>query len=316
MSSPAVLISTAKLHPGSEEAFASWQVRYSAAISTFAGFISTDMVPPPVGKADVPWTIIVNFESEKDLETWRQSSERGAIMGEVLPLLDGGNFGETVSTDGSGVAPGADVTEVIFSRVKPGMGDQYREWTTRIQLAQAKYPGYRGMYLQPPKGGKGSHWTSILRYDSAEHLEAWMNAPERRVLLSETSEFIESEEMMRLATAFPGWVPIDPMTGEGPPNWKTAMLVLLGLFPIVMLELKYLNPILADLGLNSSVATFVGNLISVALTSFFTMPWSVRGLGWWLFPKTASAAVNVRGIALLALFYAITILLFWKLLPW
>jgi uncharacterized protein len=91
---------------------------------------------------------------------------------------------------------------------------------------------------------------------------------------------------------------------------------LLGLFPIVMLELKYLNPILADLGLNSSVATFVGNLISVALTSFFTMPWSVRGLGWWLFPKTASAAVNVRGIALLALFYAITILLFWKLLPW
>ena len=85
------------------------------------------------------------------------------------------------------------------------------------------------------RGGEG-HWTSILRYDSAEHLEAWMNAPERKALLSETREFIESEELMRLATAFPGWVPIDPLTGEGPPNWKTAMLVLLGLFPIVMLR--------------------------------------------------------------------------------
>jgi hypothetical protein len=67
----------------------------------------------------------------------------------------------------------------------------------------------------------------------AGHLEAWMNAPERKALLAESKEFIESEELMRLATAFPGWVPLDPMTGEGPPNWKTAMLVLLGLFPIV-----------------------------------------------------------------------------------
>ena len=75
-----------------------------------------------------------------------------------------------------------------------------------------------------------------------------MNAPERKALLSETREFIESEELMRLATAFPGWVPIDPMTGEGPPNWKTAMLVLLGLFPIVMLEMKFLSPILAGAG--------------------------------------------------------------------
>ena len=89
------------------------------------------------------------------------------------------------------------------------------------------------------RGGEG-HWTSILRYDSAEHLEAWMNAPERKALLSETREFIESEELMRLATAFPGWVPIDPLTGEGPPNWKTAMLVLLGLFPIVMLRETFL----------------------------------------------------------------------------
>ena len=47
MNKPAVLISTAKVHPGSEQAFAAWQARHSAAISKFPGFISTDMVPPP-----------------------------------------------------------------------------------------------------------------------------------------------------------------------------------------------------------------------------------------------------------------------------
>ena len=207
---PAVLISTARVHPGCEEVFAAWQARHSAAISKFPGFISTDIVPPPSGRSEIPWTIIVNFDSETSLTAWKQSPERGKILGEVVPLVDGGNFGETVSTDGTGAIPGTEVTEVIFSKVRPGMADRYREWAARIQAAQAKYSGYRGMYLQPPANGGDGHWTSILRYDSADHLEAWMNASERKALLSETREFIESEELMRLATAFPGWVPLDP----------------------------------------------------------------------------------------------------------
>ncbi len=130
----AVLISTAKVHPGSEEAFATWQARHAAAISKFSGFISTDMVPPPSSRPEIPWTIIVNFDSEASLTAWKQSTERGKILGEVVPLIDGGNLGETVSTDGSGAIPGTEVTEVIFSNVRPGMADRYREWAARIRL--------------------------------------------------------------------------------------------------------------------------------------------------------------------------------------
>ena len=201
------------------------------------------MIPPASGKPGDQWTIILNFDSEDSLDAWQKSTERGQILGQVAPLLEGGDFGETIKTDASGEAPGGNVTEVIFSKIRPGMADRYRAWVERIQAAQARYPGYRGMYLQPPPAGReDGHWTTILRYDTAAHLEAWMNAPERRELLAESEAFIESEELMRLATAFPGWVPIDPMTGKGPPNWKTAMLVLLGLFPVVMLELKFLSP--------------------------------------------------------------------------
>ncbi len=117
-----------------------------------------------------------------------------------------------------------------------------------MQAAQAAYPGYQGMFLQPPDE-KGGMWTTILRFDTAPHLEAWMAAPERRRRCSKESKaFIEHEQLTRLATAFPGWVPIDPTTGKAPPNWKAAMLVLLGLFPIVMLEMKFLSPILGSAG--------------------------------------------------------------------
>jgi len=150
------------------------------------------------------------------------------------------------------------------------MSDAYCAWAARIQAAEAKHPGYRGMYLHSPQE-KGGLWTTILRFDSEAHLEAWMNASERKDLLKESKFIIEHEALSRLATSFPGWVPLYPMTGKGPPDWKTALLVLLGLFPIVMLELRFLSPVLAGLGLNSSFATFLGNALSVAATNFFTV---------------------------------------------
>jgi len=315
MSQHSVLIATAKVHPGSEGAFNAWQTRQTAAMSKFPGFVGVDFMPPPSNRPGEAWTIITNFETKETLSAWQHSPERAKILAEVAPLLDGGNFGETISEDGAS-APKTEVTEVIFSKVKPGMADRYREWAARIQAAQAKYPGYRGMYLQPPAGGKDGHWTSILRYDSAEHLEAWMNAPERKSLLSESAEFIESEELMRLQTSFPGWVPLDPMTGEPPPNWKAAMLVLLGLFPIVMLEMRFLGELLINpLGIkNASLATFIGNSISVALTSFVTMPLFVNWFGWWLFPKGNKSAQTAKGVAILCVLFALEVIVLWKLI--
>lgn len=313
MSNCAVLIATARIHPDSGEAFHAWQTSYANAISKFPGFISTDIVPPR--KQGEAWMIIVNFESEQSVNAWQHSPEHTELLSKVVPLLETGNFEETVSTGGEGALPGSDVTEVIFSKVRPGMADRYREWAGRIQSAQAKYPGYRGMYLQPPAGGKDGHWTSILRYDTSAHLEAWMNAPERKSFLAETKEFIESEDMMRLATSFPGWVPIDPMTGKGPPDWKTSLLVLLGLFPIVMLEMKFLSPVLSVWGLHASLATFIGNAISVALTSFITMPLCVRWFGWWLFPK-GNANATSKGVGILVVLFAVEVIALWNLLPW
>jgi len=165
------------------------------------------------------------------------------------------------------------------------------------------------MFLQPPEE-KGGMWTTIIRFKSAPQLEALMNAPERRNLLQESKAFIEHEQLTHLATAFPGWVPVDPITGKGPPDWKTALLVLLGLFPIVVIELRFLNPLLR--GLNSSLATFIGNAISVAGTSFITMPLLVRVFGWWLFlDKKSPKWRTPGGVVILGLVCAGEVAFFW-----
>ena len=181
MSEPAVLIASAKLRPGEDRAFSAWQVRHNAAIGKFPGFISSDVMPPSQPESN-EWTIVLNFRSQDELAAWQRSSERAELVSDAIPLLEGGSLGEVARLDRPGEPPGQNVTEVIFSKIKPGMDDTYREWAVRIQAAQAKYSGYGGMYLQPP-AEKDGPWTTIIRFDTAEHLEAWMEAPERKELL-------------------------------------------------------------------------------------------------------------------------------------
>jgi uncharacterized protein len=315
MSAPAVLIASAKLRSGEDQAFAAWQARHNIVIGKFPGFISSDVIPPSRPESN-EWTIVLNFRSQDELSAWQRSSERAKIVGEAVPLFEGGSLSQVAQADRPGEPPGSNVTEVIISKIKPGMDDTYREWAVRIQAAQGKYPGYRGMYLQPP-AEKDGLWTTIMRFDTAEHLEAWMEAPERAELLAESKAFIDHEQLMRLATSFPGWVPINPMTGKGPPNWKTALLVILGLFPIVMLEMRFLSPILTSLGLRASLATFIGNTISVFGTTFVTMPLFIRWFGWWLFTeKKTPAWITPVGLGFLAALFAIEVGALWHLLPW
>jgi uncharacterized protein len=309
MSSPAVFIATAKVRPGSEGDFTKWKGRHDALVGKFPGYISSDIMPPDQ-HSDM-WTMVLNFNSSAELNAWQQSKERAGVMGELLRLVTGGNIGEVMKKESADSAqPATNVTQVILSQVKPGMEDVYRAWAARIQQAQSQYPGYRGMYLQPPTF-HGGHWTTLLRFDTTEHLEAWLAAPERAKLLQEAEEFIENEELMRLATSFPGWVPINPVTGKGPPDWKTALLILLGLYPIVVIELRFLNPLLR--GLNSSLATFIGNAISVAGTTFITMPLFVRAFGWWLFvDKNSPRQTTLAGLAILSALFAAEVAFFWR----
>ncbi|MFY8147955.1 MAG: antibiotic biosynthesis monooxygenase [Prochlorococcaceae cyanobacterium] len=316
MADSVTLVASGRVRAGMGEALAGWHARQAEALSRLSGFLSTDLLPPRSSAKDGLWTIRITFASREALDAWQSSAACRELLADAVPLLEGGVFEERREEGDSDPGSRSDVTKVIFSQVRAGMADQFRSWAQRIQAAQAGYPGYLGMYLQPPQGGGEGHWITILRYDSASHLEAWMNSRQRADLLAESRQFMEREELIRITTSFPGWVLVDPVSGQGPPDWKTAMLVLLGLYPIVMLELRLLNPIVSALGIHGALGTFIGNSISVALTSFLTMPWCVQKFDWWLFPCLASPrALTRKGVQIISLLYLLEVAVLWKLVP-
>ncbi len=87
------------------------------------------------------------------------------------------------------------------------------------------------------------------------------------------------------------------------------MIVLLTLYPIVMLEQMFLNPLLRSLGMAEAI--FIGNLLSVVATGFVLIPLALRAFEWWLLPRpNDSPRVEIAGIALIVGLYALSIVVF------
>ncbi|MBO0694961.1 MAG: antibiotic biosynthesis monooxygenase [Verrucomicrobia bacterium] len=308
-SSPNTAILTASFHlrDDTQNQFAAWQAQALTRAAGFEGFLNSEITPSSNASL---WAVTLRFNNSQRLDAWRKSETWRRLLEHAQPLI-----AEKSSIEIEVKESGSDggVVEAIITQVKPGKEAAYREWETKIQQAQSKFPGYRGSYVQPPVAGELG-WTTLMRFDTAEQLDAWLKSSERAALVREAEPLVDYTHLQRMGTSFPGWFPTDPRTGQGPPNWKAAMLVLLGLFPIVMLESKFLSPRLA--GVNFSLAMFIGNVISVALTTWLTMPLFIKTFGWWLFPKfdASKIRVNLAGTALIFLLYAIEVAALWHLL--
>lgn len=202
------------------------------------------------------------------------------------------------------------VTEVFVTQVNAENEKAYRAWIAKIHQEEAKFKGFKGVYMQSPGQNGGMNWITLLQFDTPENLDRWLNSSERQEVLSEAKPLIKSLESHRMVSAYAGWFTSIAKTEGVPSVWKQTMLVLLVLFPIVMLELKYLS-LLTD-GLNHSLATFIGNAISVTLIAWPMMPFAILCLGWWLTPKAKKwLQINVTGTVIVLLLYVIEIAIFW-----
>lgn len=304
-------ITAIKVRPDARKQFAVWQEKMNKVVSDFPGFVSLEM--SPLKKANyIEWTSVQRFATNKDLKLWCNSEERKQLMNEVEPFLIDEKQDAIQELDPS--QGNKNVTEVFVTRVTPENYDAYRAWASKIQQIEAQFLGYQGIYIQAPEKKRGGNWITILRFDTPEHLDAWLSSRERKAILKESESIVEELQSHRVISPFGGWFEdIAKSSGEKLAVWKQTMLVLLVLFPLVMLELRFLTPLTK--GLNRSLATFIGNAISVALVSWPMMPLAIRFLKWWLVPGVVHRQRNIYlGTIVVIILYLIEIVSFWNLL--
>lgn len=299
---PTVLTSAFRVNPQLQQDYLLWQSELSCAFTSFDGFVSLEFSHHPDQKA----AVVQRFTSTEKAQEWKNSSAYLSLIEKLKPLLAEKNITETVEKE---TALKCGVTEVIITEVEPKNQEAFRVWCAKIHEAEASFKGFRGVYIQSPKTPQSRYWITLIQFESSSALDRWLASNERNNLLKEATPLVCSMECNRIASPFAGWFTSIAKSEEIPSVWQQTMVVLLVLFPIVMMEIKFLTPYTQSL--NLSVATFIGNAISVTLISFPFMPLVLPLLNWWLFPKSVNTKRTLLwGTLLLLLLYAIEVFLF------
>jgi uncharacterized protein len=302
--SPALAVTI--FHPNADpEVFDSWvgEVR-SAAEATpgsvaFAASIRRD--------APLDWAIAVTFESEHLLHEWldgatwktlvREGAERGLLrLASDLVIIDG-----AVLPNGAGI---------VSSSVSDGLEAEFHAAHGRLTKVASEFSGYEGTAVFPP--GASGEWRSLIRFRTEPQLAAWLRSPQRNEVLPPVRSSL-TQDFSVFAQTTPLGTTVRRVNGKTAmtPSWKTAMLLLMVLYPMVMLQSKFVAPVIGKLGADPWLSVWLGQVVSVALMQWWLMPTVSSWCRRWLDPVDGAVArVSLRGAVVAVIVYAASLTVF------
>ncbi len=301
-----MLILGQRVHRGREEDYLTWERKIQAAASRYPGYRDAEVRPPNDIQPD--WVVIYKFDSVLDVQNWLNSATRQMLLDEASDLFDGPGTRQVISEKNQISDPL--VTVVVTNRVSDDQVDAFLAWRAEMAEAESRFPGFRGSEVFRPIKGVQDEWTTIYRFDTAEHLDAWLNSPQRRELLAQ-GQFGEYR-LRTIDQSFGNWFAFDGHGTAPPSNFKTSIAVWFGLYPTVVL----LTMLTAPLHLPFWLGMLVGNLVSSFVMSYLTMPfYGNRVLRGWLRPSNTAPqpATDIRGFALVLAINGVWAMIFYLL---
>ena len=268
------------------------------------GFVSSSA---SIHDAAMDWAMAATFSDEDLLHRWLDGSERQTV------LADGQFRGfwcratDLVLADGVESAPGV---SAFRHDVAKGREADFLSVQDRLATASSTFAGYQGTVLFPP--GTGDEWLSMLRFRTADQLAAWLRSPERdRALPGLRSSLTRGFSAVSQTTPFATTVRVQNGKTLMTPNWKSAMLVLLVLYPTVMVLSRFFGPTLDGLGAEPWLALWISQIVSVSALQWWLMPVVTRPFRKWLDPVDgAGGRISVIGAAIVVVLYAVTLAVF------
>ncbi|WP_378148418.1 antibiotic biosynthesis monooxygenase [Cnuibacter sp. UC19_7] len=302
--SPVALVIHRRLAESSYDAYEAWQERVGAALASFPGFVDRQVIRPnpPV---QVDWVIVQRFRSTADARAWLQSPERAALSSEISSHFLGNDDIHLVTEDAQQRSESASV--LISSRVPPELETEFLAWQRRISAVEARYDGFVGHKVERPIPGVQDTWTVVLSFDTDEHLQKWIDSPERAALLAEGADYNEQLTLQKASYGFGFW------SGSAPapdPIFKSNLIVLMMLYPIVFLWGYFVSdPLFAAHDVPFWLSLFIGNVVSTQLLGWVFVPWAFKRLGWWL-KRKRRWQVHLAGYLIVCAVYVLSMALY------
>jgi antibiotic biosynthesis monooxygenase (ABM) superfamily enzyme len=305
-SGSATVVVGQRVKRGRANDFEHWQDCVNKAAKLFAGFLGTEVTPPADEAAD--WSIVYRFDSVQHLNTWLGSSERRRLLDEGADVFESAASQQVLVGEHDEQL----VTVVVSHAVKLGNEKRFLAWQEQVTDAERAFPGFRGSELFRPVPGVQENWTAVYRFASGEDLDRWLESSERQELLARADDFQEFE-LHRVENSFGSWFSFGGNGADAvnPPSWKTALSVLVGLYPTVVLLTLVISKLWPGAELWESL--LLGNILSVSLLTWVVMPMVTRALRFWLVPDASAVQPRTDTLGTVAsiAFLTLAALVFW-----
>jgi len=169
---------------------------------------------------------------------------------------------------------GADgpVTTTVTRRVQPGHEAAYEAFLAGISAAASAFPGYLGIEIfRPTPAGQGGEYRTVYRFDTAAHLHAWLDSPQRAAWLARAEPHAAGPMRTQVRTGLEGWFTLPAQPGvPPPPPSKMALVTWATIFPLITGVVVAAAPLLGPLPLVARLAVTTG--VTVPLMTWVVMP--------------------------------------------
>jgi antibiotic biosynthesis monooxygenase (ABM) superfamily enzyme len=175
------------------------------------------------------------------------------------------------------------VTTTVTRRIKPGHEAAYEAFLAGISHAARTFPGYLGVEVFRPAPGASDEYRTVYRFDSAAHLRAWLDSPERAAWLQRAERHVAGPMRTQVLTGLESWftLPVQPGVPP-PPPYKMAVVTWVTIFPLITLVVVATAPLVDGWPLVVRLAVTTG--VTVPLMTWVVMPRVTRLLHRWLYP--------------------------------
>lgn len=289
---------------GREEDYLAWQKKLGAAAARYPGFRGVELRRPTEAQPD--WVVVYQFDSVANMQRWVNSATRQEFLDRGADLFEGPGTQQVIARDGR--VDDELVTVVVSHRVDPQQVEDFLAWQQQVDEVESRFPGFRGSEIFRPVPGVQQEWTISYKFDTAEHLDAWLTSEERQKLLGDPR--FADFTLRRIEHSFGNWFDYGDADTPPPSDFKTSIAVWMGLYPTVV----FLTLLTAPLGMPLWLGMLVGNLLSSFVMSYVTMPYyGIPILRFWMSPakNARQPLTNVKGFALVLVINAVWAVVFY-----
>jgi antibiotic biosynthesis monooxygenase (ABM) superfamily enzyme len=291
-----------RVHPEHEAAAEDIMKQLMLLSRTYIGYLGSEVFPPVPGVQDA-YVVLYRFGTSEHLRSWLDSPQRATLLQQVESLLTEPSREFFIAHRGR--SPGSAST-VLAYHIREGCEEAFHAWRTRILEASRRSPGFLGAEaFDTLDQSSRAEFIVVLRFDTREHLDAWMASDTRTRFLKEVRPLIHEYRIRRQGTGFEGWFDISAQQ-QPPAPWRQGLIVLTALFPVIMSLRTLLSPLFQIFPL--PVAFLILLAVDMSILTYLIMPRFSRLMSFWLKPKlNATWRTELAGWAIILTIISITL---------